>query len=163
MDGSPSNIIDKSALERRGSEPFVEQSFLLQNPTYSCEMLSELNKFRTSELFTDAILCVGSEEYPCHRNVLAVSSPYFRAMFSLDLREGRETRISFNEISAATLKMVLDYVYTGCVEITVDNAQELLGAASLFQYPAIMDACCDFLDKHLHFSCRLDLVVVLIL
>ena len=48
------------------------------------------------------------------------------------------------------MKRVIEYAYTGHLEITVDNAQDLLGAANLFQYQAIVDACCEFLSRHLH-------------
>ena len=81
-------------IERRGSEPFVDQCYVLQDPNYGLEVLSRLNAFRAEACFTDAILCVDQEEFPCHRNVLAVSSPYFRAMFSSDLKESKEAKIS---------------------------------------------------------------------
>jgi hypothetical protein len=35
-------------------------------------------------------------------------------------------------------------------QITVDDAQELLAAACLFQFTAVIDACCSFLSSHLH-------------
>ena len=137
-------------LDRRNSEPFVDQCHMVQTPNYAQDVLSKLNSLRTEGSFTDAILCVGDKEFPCHRNVLAVSSPYFKAMFTSDLRESKEIKISFNEIGPAIMLNLIDYAYTGRVEITVDNAQELLAAASLFTYPAIVEACCEFLSRHLH-------------
>lgn len=35
-------------------------------------------------------------------------------------------------------------------QITVDDAQDLLAAACLFQFTAVIDACCSFLSTHLH-------------
>ena len=139
-----------AGMDRRGSEPYVEQNYVVHDQTYGLELLGKLNKCRSDSSFTDAILCVGHEEFPCHRNVLAVSSPYFMAMFSNDLRERNEGRISFDAVSPWTMRRIIDYAYTGRIEITVDNAQELLAAGSLFQYPTIVEACCDFLAKHLH-------------
>ena len=137
-------------LDRRNSEPFIDQSVTVQNKNHGHEMLTKLNLLREENSFTDAILCVGKEEYPCHRNILAVSSPYFKAMFTSDLRESKEFKITFNEITASTMSSIIDYAYTGRVEIMVENAQELLAAGSLLQYPAIVDACCEFLSRHLH-------------
>lgn len=136
--------------QRRCSDPSVEVTQVLQNDSHPLEILRRLNALRTEAVFTDTILCVGHEEIPCHRNVLAVSSPYFKAMFSSDLRESREGRISFNELSSKTLRQLVDYVYTGRVEVTVDNAQDILAAASLFHYPEVVEFCCQFLFKHLH-------------
>ncbi|GFO40755.1 kelch-like protein 21 [Plakobranchus ocellatus] len=127
-------------------------SHVLDESEYGQSILAKLNEFRQDSLFTDAVLCVGQEEFPCHKNVLAVSSPYFQAMFTSDLRESRENRISFNEVSPLTLKRVIDYAYSGKVEITTSNAQEMLAAACLFQYPAIVTACEEFLEKQLHAS-----------
>ncbi|GFR75522.1 kelch-like protein 21 [Elysia marginata] len=127
-------------------------SQVLDESEYGQSILAKLNEFRQDALFTDAVLCVDEEEFPCHKNVLAVSSPYFQAMFTSDLRESRENRISFNEVSPLTLKRVIDYAYSGKVEINTSNAQEMLAAACLFQYPAIVTACEEFLEKQLHAS-----------
>ncbi|CAL1544804.1 unnamed protein product [Lymnaea stagnalis] len=125
---------------------------ILSEAEYGQSMLMKLNEFRLGALFTDAILCVGQEEFPCHKNVLAVSSPYFQAMFTSDLKESRESRINFNEVSPWTLKRVIDYAYSGKIEVSTTNAQEMLAAASLFQYPAIVSACEEFLEQQLHSS-----------
>ncbi|XP_071117771.1 kelch-like protein 21 [Haliotis cracherodii] len=148
--------IAKVDMARRGSEPSMEgqqTSYMLFNKqNYGLELLTRLNAFRGEGAFTDAILCVGQEEFPCHRNVLAVSSPYFRAMFTSDLKESREARIPFNDVSPWTLKRVIDYAYSGRLEITVENAEEMLAAGGHFQYPDIVGACCEFLQKQLHQS-----------
>lgn len=138
-------------MARNNSEATVDQgSYLLQDQDYGGEILSKLNAFRSECFFTDTILCVGHEEFPCHRNVLAVSSPYFQAMFTSDLKESREVRISFSDVSPWTLKRVIDYAYSGQLEITHDNAQEMLAAGNHFEYPRIVDACAEFLCHQLH-------------
>lgn len=126
--------------------------YVLENASYGSDILVMLNSQRSEGSFTDAVLSVEHEEFPCHRNVLAASSPYFKAMFTCNLSEGRGTCASFNDVSPWTLKRIIDYVYTGRIEITPENAQELLAAGSLFEYPAIVDACCEFLKRQLHQS-----------
>ncbi|XP_071181603.1 kelch-like protein 21 isoform X1 [Mytilus galloprovincialis] len=136
-------------MDRRIGSPAIDK-YVLQDPDYSSEMLNKLNSLRTEKVFTDATVCCGQEEFFCHRNVLAASSPYFRAMFTSELREGKETLVSFNDISAWTMKRIIDYIYTGKLEINTDNVQELLVAGSMLQYEAIVDSCCKFL------KCQLD-------
>jgi hypothetical protein len=92
---------------------FDELLFLFNFFDYSSEMLNRLNSLRSEKIFTDATVCVGQEEFLCHRNVLAASSPYFRAMFTSELREGKETLVSFNDISPWIMKRIIDYIYTG--------------------------------------------------
>ena len=40
--------------------------------------------------------------------------------------------------------------FFGKLYIPITIFQELLGASTLFQYPSIEEACCDFLTQHLH-------------
>ena len=142
--------INNMDTSRRDSEPFVEQSFTLKKDNHGLEVLKKLNALRSESCFTDAILCVGQEEYPCHRNVLAVSSPYFKTLFTSDFRESKAARIEFNDVSPWAVRRLIEYAYTGHLEITVENAQEMLAAGSMFQFPDIMMACCQFLAQHLH-------------
>lgn len=136
-------------MARRGSEP-VDQTVILENSNHGSDTINKLNEFRLENCLTDVVLIAGFEEFPCHKNVLAASSPYFRAMFSGDLRESTQSKININEVPPWTLRRIVDYAYSGRLEITVDNAEDLLAAGSLFQYEGIIDACCNFLSKHLH-------------
>ncbi|KAL3868768.1 hypothetical protein ACJMK2_041532 [Sinanodonta woodiana] len=123
---------------------------MLHGASYSEGLLKRLNGLRGQGMFTDIILCVGQEEFPCHRNVLAASSLYFQAMFTCDLRERNDLRVVYDKVSPWTLKRIIDYVYTGVLEVTPENAQEMLAAGNLFQYPAIVEGCCEFLLGQLH-------------
>lgn len=124
--------------------------YVLHDSDFGNDILQKLNALRSSAVFTDTILCVEHEEFPCHRNVLAASSPYFEAMFTSDLKESRERRISFSEVSAWTLKRIIDFAYSGRLEINNDNAQEMMAAGNQFAYPRIVEACAEFLKKQLH-------------
>ena len=139
-------------MERRGSEPVIDSTFIIQNPQFGSDVLEKLNTFRIENSFTDVTLEAGCEEFPCHKNVLAVNSPYFKALFSCALKESTQEKISIRDVSAWTLRRIIEYAYTGRLEITVDNAQDMLAAGSLFQFPNVVDACCDFLSKHLHYT-----------
>ena len=143
-------ITGKMSLEEIDTAP--SDTLTLQSADFGCKVLEKLNSFRTENIFTDVILVAGCEEFACHRNVLAVSSPYFTALFSCALKESQQDVIDIKDVSAWTLRRVIDYAYTGRLEITVDNAQDMLAAGSLFQFQNIVDACCSFLSKHLHYT-----------
>lgn len=51
-------------------------------PSHASDLMVGLNELRKSRTLCDVIICCGSREIPCHRNVLAAVSPYFRAMFT---------------------------------------------------------------------------------
>ena len=128
----------------------IDRTYTLKDVSYGIDILKNLNDMRKKQLFTDTILCLGQEEFPCHKNLLSASSPYFHAMFTNDVRENRDIRVYFDDISPWTFKRIIDYVYTGKLEISTANAQEMLAAGCQFQYPAIVDACCTFLQSEFH-------------
>ncbi|XP_078061905.1 kelch-like protein 6 [Mustelus asterias] len=71
-------------------------------------------------------------------------------MFCNDLKEKHEEKILIKGVDADTMQTLLDYAYTSKVYITKQNVQRLLEAASLFQFPRMVDACANFLMDALH-------------
>lgn len=67
------------------------------------------------------------------RLVLAASSPYFRAMFTYNVVESTQAEIEIKGVNYQTVETVVDYLYTGQVEIDDDNAQDLLITCSMLQ------------------------------
>ena len=140
-------------MARRGSGGACEQStYLVCDPDYGSGLLQKLNSMRTNYSLTDTVLCVDHEEFSCHKSVLAASSAYFQAMFTSGLKESCQARISFSEVSSWILKGIIDYAYSGHLEINNENAQEMMAASNQFAYPRIAEACSEFLQQQLHSS-----------
>jgi len=100
-------------------EPDSNTSLIEHTVGYTDGLLANINSLRLRSAYTDAILCCGQDEFPCHRNVLAASSTYFDAMFSSTLKESLEARVVLQDISTATLRRLLDYIYTGKIEVFI--------------------------------------------
>ena len=114
----------------------------------SVSLLKGFSLLYEQELFVDVIIVVGDKEFPCHRNVLAASSPFFMAMFTHDLEERRNKRVHIKEMDARTMQQVLQYIYTGEVVLTEESVQLVLSAANLFQMIALRSGCADYMMKH---------------
>lgn len=54
-------------------------------------------------------------------------------MFMLQMWEKDQAEITLHEISASVMEVLLDFVYTETVNVSVENVQELLPAACLLQ------------------------------
>ncbi|XP_066537680.1 kelch-like protein 6 [Hoplias malabaricus] len=109
-----------------------------------------LQSLRQNAILTDVTLRVQGRPFPCHRALLATVSSYFRAMFCSDLREKHEECVDIKGIDAEIMDILLNYTYTSNVHITKDNVQRTLEAASLFQFPRVVDVCEAFLMEELH-------------
>ena len=82
-------------------------------------LLSKCAQFREQGEFIDVYLKVGEEVFSAHRIVLAASSDYFHAMFAHGMKESNQEVIELKDesISAAALKIVLDSIYSGDLEV----------------------------------------------
>nr|XP_015100917.1 kelch-like protein 38 isoform X2 [Vicugna pacos] len=124
-------------------------ALLFKDHDFSSDLLRQLNSLRQNRILTDVSICTGAWEVPCHRNVLASSSPYFRAMFCSNFRESREAKVQLKGIDSPTLERIILYVYTGEVHITANTVLPLMEAASLLQYPKLFEACSSYLQSQL--------------
>jgi hypothetical protein len=78
-------------------------------------LLEELKTLLDDRLLIDVYLCVGTSEIPCHRNVLSAASPYFRAMFTSDMSESKQSKITLHDVDAASVSALVNFAYTGKV------------------------------------------------
>ena len=73
-------------------------------------------------------------DFACHRLVLAASSDYFRACFSTWTRPGEEeVHHVIPDVSGDVMELIIQFIYTSHVDITVSNVQALCETASRFQ------------------------------
>nr|CDS34429.1 ectoderm neural cortex protein 1 [Hymenolepis microstoma] len=129
-------------------------SFFLENSVSQqvAVLLHGLEECRQKQLYTDVILCASDEEFPCHKVVLASSSRYFSAMFMTPFSEQQTSRVNLKQISPWALRYLLDFAYTGRLTLSTAVVQDLFVAANLLDYPLAVNACIDFMKRHLHVS-----------
>jgi kelch-like protein 17 (actinfilin) len=58
--------------------------------------------------------------------------------------------VELHDIEAQSLRQLIDFAYTGEIDITEENVQVLLPASSLLQIQSVREACCKFLLRQLH-------------
>ncbi|KAG5848059.1 hypothetical protein ANANG_G00094350 [Anguilla anguilla] len=98
----------------------------------------------------DVVLLAGERRIPAHRLVLSSVSDYFAAMFTRDVREAKQGEVKMEGVDPDALWALVQYAYTGRLELREDTIESLLSASCLLQLPAVVQACCCFLTKQLH-------------
>lgn len=111
------------------------------------ETLKVLNTQRHSGVLCDVNLIVDGEEFPAHKGVLAANSSFFLAMFTTEMLEKDKGRASLKSVSAGAMESLLEYMYTGQIQIHVENVFELLEASSFLFVEKVRKACCQFLES----------------
>ena len=109
-----------------------------------------LDKFRQDNVLCDVTLKVEGKAFPAHKNVLAVFSPYFKAMFQSQFKEATSDEVSLPTLKEATLQQMLEFAYLGeKPEITFDNVSDLVAAAHLMDIKPFLTEICTFLTNGL--------------
>ena len=100
-----------------------------EKDSYCTDMMKHLDIQRRNELFCDVIVEVGSgDDQAClkaHRNVLCAASPFFYDALNSDMKDNKEGEIRLEKMSKASTEQVIDYLYSGHVEVTKENASQL--------------------------------------
>lgn len=117
---------------------------------HASSLLSNMEDLRQQEKLCDIWLEAEGEKLPAHRVVLSACSPYFCAMFTNDMKESVETCVTIKELEFSALKALVDFVYTGYLDVNVTNVQSLFQASNLLQIHSAMKVCCSFLESQLH-------------
>lgn len=120
-----------------------------RNDLFAEESFCTMNELRREEKLCDVVLKVNKMEFHVHKIVLASTSPYLRAMFTNGMLETVQKVIDIHGIDETTMEQLIEFSYTGTLEITVDNVQQLLAGASLLNIETLRTACSRFLQKQL--------------
>lgn len=117
---------------------------------HACSVLETLKKLYMKNELCDVVLVVDEHEIKAHRVVLAANSVYFYSMFTTDMCESVQERISLRGIEYEAVELLVNFCYTSTITITEKNVQNLLSVSNLLQFSTIIESCCGFLKNQLH-------------
>lgn len=100
-------------------------------------------------LYTDLTLIVEGKPIKCHKIILASASPYFHSRLFNGRRESPIDKIFIANVMGHVVNDILDFVYTGQCHLTLDNVEEMLKAANLFQIAALQDMADLYLSENI--------------
>ena len=130
-------------------EPIIEYD----QETFCIEIMKRLDCQRRNELLCDVILEVGSGEdqarLKAHRNVLCAASPFFYNALNTEMKEKKEGVIRLKDTSKVLMEEVLEYLYTGHVDINEKTAYELMALADYFLIPSLKYVCSKYIERNL--------------
>ena len=117
---------------------------------FCVELMKRLNIQRKRDYLCDITLVTNDDiELKAHRNVLSAVSPFFCKLLESDMKENREGIIRFEEISGCVMEDVLEFIYTGTVEVTQENAKELIAAGNYLIIPSMKTVSRRFLEAEM--------------
>ncbi|KAF8401677.1 hypothetical protein HHK36_012623 [Tetracentron sinense] len=90
---------------------------------------------------SDVTFLVEGKRFYAHRICLLASSDAFRAMFDGGYREKDARDVEIPNIRWEVFELMMRYIYTGSVEVTLDIAQDLLRAADQYLLEGLKRLC----------------------
>jgi len=140
---------------------------LMESEEHEAGLLVGLAGLRDQGLLLDTCLWAEGEKYQAHRVVLASCSPYFQAMFTSGMKEaqwaedkGKTQDIVLPGVAANGLRLLLEFVYTGKLELTPENIQEVLACAAQLQVKSVVALCARYLDTNLDLENCVDILTL---
>ncbi len=108
--------------------------------------------------FCDITLKVSSLELRAHKVVLVGLSEYFRAMLTDGMKEAEQNEIELKGLEPEMTKVLLDFAYTGDIQISRENVQELLVTANFLGITRVVDACAEFIRNGIDLENGIDIL-----
>lgn len=117
--------------------------------SYQRNMYKRMDEFRRQGILCDTILVVEGQEFPAHKNTLAASSEYFLGLFTSDMKESQQLEVKLEGFKSFIMNDLLNYIYTGEVEITDENVKELVFAGDYLLIESLKNKGSFYLEETL--------------
>ncbi|XP_078685434.1 kelch-like protein 9 [Branchiostoma floridae x Branchiostoma belcheri] len=120
-------------------------SMCVVNDNHFEEVVQGLQQLRTDVTTCDVVLVAEHATFPAHRAVLSACSDYFRAMFTVGMRECGEKKVTLHGLTSVGVSAAVHYMYTGEVHLSDTALQDVLEAASILLINDVLDICLEHL------------------
>ncbi len=103
----------------------------------------DLNVLLHDTKYTDFTIQANGHSFQVHKSILSARSEYFTNMFGLGLSESSSTDLDLSDVipSERAGKYLQEYIYNDTVELTVEEAMELLPVAHYLMLQRLTAIC----------------------
>ena len=114
--------------------------------SHGCNLLKGLLTTYKDGRYSDVTLKISEDRrLSAHRVVLASFSPYFEALFGKNWADGEKKEIEVLGFDENAVSDLIEFAYSGEIDISKDNVQTLLEASNYLQVEFVKKSCGDFL------------------
>ena len=79
----------------------------VSNEQYKETLLKTMDQLRKDDVLCDVRLVVEGQSFLAHRSILASSSPYFRGLFTNDMKEKEVMECSLDQLKSSVMEALL--------------------------------------------------------
>ena len=109
-------------------------------------VMRKLNQDRkTDAKYCDFRISADGSTFPIHKSIVGPQSEYFDAVFFSAMKEQYQPEATVKGMTKAIIADILDFFYSGTIEITSNNVYEMMEAADYLNISAVKTFCTEFL------------------
>ncbi|EOA97665.1 Zinc finger and BTB domain-containing protein 10, partial [Anas platyrhynchos] len=119
-------------------------------------LLQELNEQRKKGILCDVNIVVSGRVFRAHKNILVAGSRFFKTLYCFTNKESRnQTTVTYLDVVAVQgFSVILDFLYSGNLVLTSQNAIEVMSVASYLQMTEVVQSCRNFIKDALNISIK---------
>ncbi|NWH80524.1 ZBT8B protein, partial [Piaya cayana] len=122
----------------------------MEMQSYYTKLLGELNEQRKRDFFCDCSIIVEGRIFKAHKNILFANSGYFRALLIHYIQDsGRHSTASLDIVTSEAFSIILDFLYSGKLDLCGENVIEVMSAASYLQMTDVVNFCKTYIRSSL--------------
>lgn len=145
-------------IEKQCQEP-PEDAHELQKEMFDKGFSTGLEPMWRTGRLSDFTIVTKSKSFNVHKNVLAIRSSVFDAMFYNEMQEKRTNRVKILDFSSKAVEHFLQYFYIGEIQDGDFYAMEIFTLASLFDVPMLRTICTEIIINNIDEKNALDIFV----
>ena len=143
------------AAAKKLEKPLLERSFSndidksrVTDSSHGSHLLKGLLAMYKDGRYSDVTLKIGEKrKVQAHRVVLASFSPYFEALLGTNWQDGNKDEIEILGLEESAVSDLIEFAYSGFIDISKDNVQALLEAANYLGIEFVKNSCGAFLKS----------------
>ncbi|KAJ5077065.1 hypothetical protein M0811_00385 [Anaeramoeba ignava] len=109
--------------------------------------------------FDFEIICEQNQtSFKTHKSILSSRSEYFKSLFKSKMKEYQENKLILKDVSSSILSSILNYLYSGKIEINLENAIEILIFSSKYLIDELFEICSNFIKKNFQIETIVDIL-----
>uniref|UniRef100_H3AZY2 Zinc finger and BTB domain containing 10 n=1 Tax=Latimeria chalumnae TaxID=7897 RepID=H3AZY2_LATCH len=124
------------------NEDYEDYNTRANENSYCYQLLQELNEQRKKGILCDVNIVVNGNVFRAHKNILVAGSCDQTTVTHLDV------------VAVQGFSVILDFMYSGNLVLTSQNAIEVMSVASYLQMTDVVQSCRDFIKDALNISMK---------
>ena len=121
------------------------QNSVTRKRDFTPSLLEYAHQNRNDDTFNDVTITARGINIPANKLVLSCFSKVFEQMFKTEIKE--KNCVEIPAFDGEAVKSLVDYIYTGSIDIDNNNAMNLLRAADYLQLLTVKEYCFEFLES----------------